>query len=149
MERVVADLAAGAHRDHRLACRKDRTVVNLAFCRAPAITRCGFGGRGCEVRRELLPDGLRDRTLVVLEARESGLVCALPRSGELPPHGIVILEIEGTQQGLERQALNRERAEDDGEGGEQDEIAEWKSARQCERGGERDDPAHPGPRNHE
>src|SRR4029079_13033567 len=114
-----------------------------------SITRGRFRGRGGEVRRELLPDGLRDRALVMLEARESRLEGALPRRTELPPHRIVILEIEGTQQGLERQALNRERAEDDGGGGEEEESAEWKSARQCERGGERDDPAHPGPRNHE
>src|SRR5262245_17655780 len=112
MERVVTDLVAGAHGDHRLACRENRTAVNLAVCRAASVARCRFRSRGCEVRRELLPDGLRDRTLVVREARESRMEGALPRGTELPSDGIVILEIERTQQGLERQPLNRERAED-------------------------------------
>src|ERR1700693_198362 len=59
------------------------------------------------------------------------------------------VDAQPLQKRTERQTLKYQRREDHAEGDEDDLVAEWKTERQRERGGERDDSTHPRPRDDE
>ena len=133
-----------------------RTACRAAW-RAPRWSSPCDGARGvagvsvrsvvCQMRRELLPDGVRDRRFVVRKARESGTQRAFTRRTQFATDRIVVMQIERAQERLERQSLDHQRAEDDRERGQHDQVAIRKRRRERQCRGERDDAAHAGPRN--
>ena len=72
---------------------------------------------------------------------------ALARRPQFATDRIVVMQIERAQERLERQSLNHQRAEDDGERRQHDQVAIRKRRWERQRRGERDDAPHAGPRN--
>ena len=79
--------------------------------------------------RELLPDGVRDRRSISVEAREPGTQRAFARRRDFAADRIVVMQIERAQQRLERQPLDHQRAEHDRERGQHDQVAVRKARR--------------------
>ena len=80
------------------------------------------------MRGELLPDGVRGWRGIVVQARQRRLQRAVARGAALLADRIVVVQIEGAQQRLEREPLDDQRAEHDAERGEHDEVADTESA---------------------
>lgn len=57
------------------------------------------------------------------EGRDSRAQRALARGSELATNGVIVVELQRMHQRLERQALDHERAEHDGEHDQRDRIA--------------------------
>ena len=64
---------------------------------------------------------------------------------DFAPYRIVVMQIERDQKRFERESLNHERAEYDGERGQHNQIAKRKTSRQRKRRRECDNAPHPRP----
>jgi hypothetical protein len=60
MEGIVADLVAGAHREHGLARGVQSPAVNVAMCESSGLALLRIGIHRSQVRDEFLPDRLGD-----------------------------------------------------------------------------------------
>ena len=76
----------------------------------------------------------------------AGTQRAFARRAQFAADRIVVVQIERAQQRLERQPLDHQRAEHDGERRQHDQVAIRKRRRERQRRGQRDDAAHAGPR---
>ena len=101
----------GARRD---GCRRARSARRRRRRIRPFVR---------QMRRELLPDGVRDRRSVVREARQSGPQRAFARRAHFAADRIVVVQVERAQQRLERQSLDHQRAEHHRERGQHDQVA--------------------------
>src|SRR5262245_423120 len=72
MERVVANLVAGAHRVNGLARRLERPPMNIGVRDRSGVAVLRPAFRAAEVRDELMPDRLCIKRVVVLEPRQPG-----------------------------------------------------------------------------
>ena len=98
------------------------------------------------MRDEFLPDRLCDRRSVMLELRQPGTQGAFTRSGDFVSDRVIVTQVERAQERPQRESLERERAEHDRERGQHDQVAKRKGRGQRQRGRQRDDAAHAGPR---
>ena len=80
-------------------------------------------------------------------ARESGTQRAFTRRTQFAANRIIVMQIERAQERLERQSLDRQRAEDDRERRQHDQVAIRKRRWQRHCRSQRDNAAHAGPRN--
>jgi hypothetical protein len=87
--------------------------------------------------------------VLLIEARQSSPVGALPSLADVTADRIVVVQPQGPQQWLEREPLDDQRPERHAEGGEDDQVALRKICWKRHRRGECHDPTHPGPGNHE
>ena len=83
------------------------------------------------------------------EAPQSGAQGAFACRDHFLADGIIVLQIERSQERLERQSLDHERAEDNRERGQHNEIAIGKSRGKRQGGRDCNNPPHPGPRNNQ
>ena len=121
MKGFVADPALGAHAIERLPLGANRpqpepVVVRRRLRLARVL---GHVAR----RRVLLAHGRRGRRLVAVEAVERRLHDGDPRLGNLPLDGAVVGQLQPPQQRLEGEPLDDERAENDAEGAQHDQVA--------------------------
>jgi hypothetical protein len=143
---IVADLVAGAHRQDRLARRLEGPAVNIAVGQPPGVAGVRRGVLGSQVGDELLPDRIGDRRSVVLDPGQPGAQRAFARGADFMADRVIVPQVEPAQERLERESLERERAEHDGRRGQHDQVAKGKPVGQRHRRRQRDDAAHPGPR---
>jgi Dolichyl-phosphate-mannose-protein mannosyltransferase len=92
MERIVADLVVGTHVENSLSSRFERATMQFAMCGAHRICLSIHSGV-CQMRRELLPDGVRDRRIII-QARDCGLERSFTRRTHLASDGILVMQIE-------------------------------------------------------
>ena len=125
--------------------------VKASRCSSPWAKRAAFvsaSGPAC-VRCAVnsLPDGVGHRRVIVREVRQPGLQRPLTCGADFATDRVAVVQIERAQQGLQRQALNHQRAQHDRERGQHDQVTEGKAGRERHRRRERDDAAHARPRN--
>lgn len=71
----------------------------------------------------LLTDRVCNRRLVVCQAREPRAQRTRARRAHFAADGVIVTQLEGKQERLERQALDRKRAQDHRERRQQDQVA--------------------------
>ena len=94
------------------------------------------------MRRQLLADCVRERRFIVCKARESSPQGTFACGLQFVTDGIVVVQIQRAQERLERQALNHQRAQNDGECGQHNQVAIRKADRERQRRSEGNDAAH-------
>jgi hypothetical protein len=72
VERIVAYFVVGTHGENTLSRCLEGATMELAMCRARCVAGLGIRPRVCQVRRELLPDCVRQRRVISRESGESG-----------------------------------------------------------------------------
>src|SRR5258707_8976590 len=111
MKRIVADLVVGTHGENSLPGCLECSTKKFAVCGARGIACVSIRSFVSQTCRELLPDDVRDRGSVPREARKARTQRAFTRRTQFATDRIIVMQIERAQEGLERQSLERERAE--------------------------------------
>ena len=147
MKRIVADLVAGAHGENglprRLQRRRDESRCARSAAASSGLPRSVRWPR-CAVNSCRTASATGDSSCAKLASPACNARSRAARS--FAADRIVVTQIERAQQRLQRQSLDHQRAEHDGERRQHDQVAIRKRRRQRQRRGERDDAAHAGPR---
>lgn len=105
MEGVIADFAVRPHGEYGLPCCLQGAAAEFAVCRRLGVRsmrmRLSFG----QLHGELLSDDLCDWRLVSGDAGEPCLQGAFPRGLQFAADWIAVMQVQRTQQRLEREAL--------------------------------------------
>src|SRR4051794_27749454 len=145
MERIVSDRVAGPHGENGSPGSSNGRAMNVAMSTASFSAGFGFDAHRSKVGREFLPDQIRNRRSIAVEARKAGLQGPFACGVHFMADRIVVGQRDRPEERLERQSLEHERAEHDRERRHHNEVAERKGQRQRECCRERDDAAHTGP----
>ena len=113
----------------RAAC--ERAAVRCRCARIAGLACVALGVDRSEVRGEFLPDRVGGRRPIVVEAREPGLQRAFARRTHFVADRVVVTQIERAQERPQRQALEHQRAQDDRERGQHDQVAIREARRQA------------------
>ena len=92
MEGVVANLVAVAHGEHGVSRRGQGVAVQFAVGEARGI-RFRIRPRVCQVRGELLADGVGHRRVIVREVRQPGLQRPLTCGADFATDRIAVVQI--------------------------------------------------------
>ena len=147
MKGIVADLVVGTHGENGLPGRFRAARWISPVAEREAALRSAF------VRSSARRAVNSCRTSSAIGDRSSAKLASPARNArsraaaQLAADRIIVMQIERTQERLERQSLDRQRAEDDRERGQHDQVAIRKRRRKRHCRGKRDDAAHAGPRN--
>ena len=145
---VVADLITGAHGEHRLPRRLERRRDEVRYVRRARESPAAASVSESQMCRELLTNGVRDWRLARARCWRVRHVSARSRAARSSrPTGSSSCRSSARKKRLERQPLDHQRAEHDGERGQHDQVAIRKAGGQRQRGGERNNAPHAGPRN--
>ena len=94
VERIVANFVVGAHVDNSLPRGFQGSPMEFAMCGLRGIAAVTVRLSMCQVCGELLPDGVRNRRLVVRKTRESRTQGALTRDPHFAADRIIVMQVE-------------------------------------------------------
>ena len=100
--------------------------MKVAMRQSSRLSVSGVGLDDSQVRDELLPHRLRNRRPVAFEPRESVTQGAFAGRGHLVSDRVIVAQVERAQQRPQRESLKSQRAEHDGERGQDDQVAKRK-----------------------